>query len=133
MGGIDPRQWFGPQDGHEHPETQQNDPEKYARSAEITETSHLMAIQALDANHKALEELLRRYRDLTEEINIARAERTIMDTKFWREMREQFPQVLDEKQCGAGYRTFEERVYLVSWGGDEINEGDQPQPREEQD
>jgi hypothetical protein len=117
---IDPmRFFFGQGDPHEHPESLQSDPSKYPRAAEITNTEFLMTIQTMQANDDRQMELNRQAREIMEELSIVKAERQIMETKFWRALRETYPQVITENQCGMGYRKYDGKLFVVSWG-DEI-------------
>lgn len=106
---------------HEHPESQSSNPADYPRAAEITDTEHLMAIQAMQINTDRQTALSVKLRDLMEEMNLARAEREVMNVKFWRSIREAFPHVVVDQQCGMGYRQHEGKCYVVSWGGHEAN------------
>jgi hypothetical protein len=118
---IDPmRFFFGQGDQHgEHPESLQSDPSKYPRASEITDTEFLMTIQTMQANDDRQMELNRQAREIMEELSIVKAERQIMETKFWRALREMYPQVITENQCGMGYRKYDGKLFVVSWG-DEI-------------
>lgn len=118
---LDPRQ-FGMGDPHEHPEANQSDPERYPRAAEITSTEFLMTIEAIQANEDRYSVLFKQARDLAEEMNIVRAERQIIDTKFWRAIREQYPHVVTDGQCGMGYRKHDGKFYVVSWGDEDKRE-----------
>lgn len=125
---FDMRQFFGG-DQHEHPECAFSDPAKYPRSAEITNTEFLMTIQAMTANDERQAVLMKQAREIGEEITIVRAERQIIETKFWRAIREQYPSVATEGQCGMGYRKHEDKIFLVSWGDedrqDNISQGEE--------
>lgn len=118
---FDMRQFFGG-DQHEHPECASSDPTKYPRSAEITDTGFLMTIQAMQANDDRQMVLNKQAREIMEELTIVKAERQIMETKFWRAIREQYPFVATEGQCGMGYRQHDGKIFLVSWGDEEAQE-----------
>ena len=70
----------------------------------------------MQANDDRQSELQRQAREIMEELTIVKAERQIMETKFWRAIREQYPQVITEGQCGMGYRKHGDKFYVVSWG-----------------
>lgn len=116
---------FGQQGGHEHPEIHYLDPAKFPRSAEITDDNLRMALTQMDMNDEKQTTLNVALNRLMEELNMARAERVILDTKFWREIREKFPTVAIDKQCGMGYRKWDGKFFLVSWGGDEAHNSPQ--------
>lgn len=115
---------FG-QHGHEHPEARSSDPSQYPRAVRITDDEMKMAITKMDLNTEQQAALNRKLSELMDELNIARAERVVVETKFWREMREKFPLIVIDRQCGMGLRKWDGEYWLVSWGGDEVH--NQPQ------
>ncbi len=128
---IDPmRFFFGQGDPHEHPESLQSNPAKYARASEITDTNFLMTLETMQVNDNRQAELSRQAREIMEELSIVKAERQIMETKFWRALRETYPRVITENQCGMGCRKFDGKFYVVSWG--DVEEQDTPHTEEEE-
>ena len=115
---FDMARFFGG-DQHDHPESHQSDPSKYARSMEITDTEFLMAIESMQANDDRQAVLGRQAREIMEELSIVKAERQIAETKFWRAIREKYPTVVTENQCGMGYRKHDGKLWLVSWGDED--------------
>ena len=102
---------------HVHPESLSHNPADYPHAVEVTDGEAIMAIETMHANQQRQHELMEQIRVLVEDLNIARAERQIMDTRFWRAMREKHPVALSADSCGMGYRKFDGKYYLVSWGG----------------
>ena len=121
MSMFDMARFFGG-DQHEHPESHQSDPSKYPRAVELTDTEFLMAIEAMQANDDRQAVLGRQAREIMEELSIVKAERQIAETKFWRAIREQYPLVATEGQCGMGYRQHDGKFFLVSWGDEETQD-----------
>lgn len=111
--------FFGSGDQHEHPECSSSDPSKYARAAEITDPDFIMTIETMQANDERQTVLGRQAREIMEELSIVKAERQIMETKFWRAIREKYPTVVTENQCGMGYRKHDGKIFLVSWGDED--------------
>jgi hypothetical protein len=129
LGGV-----FGAIPPHKHPEQDSNNPSDFPRATEIADSDCLMAISSLEANTKRQQVLFEQLRELTDELNIVRAERQIIDTKLYRRLRELYPEVSKPVSCGMGWRRWDGKTYYVGWGGhlaEEQSKGGEPSGGEE--